>query len=340
MKSIFLWLFIFNFKLSGISCGILSDLEDGLSSIVRKIIFTVPKLLEDTIKLDDLEFVIFNSTNRGNEIALNATNPTQLANSTGDVFFLVHGWLVSLEYNPWYTGVTDSLLKRYPDSNIVQVGWDVGSTRFYSFAAFSTDKVGQFIAEVMNKLVKEQGIPLSKIVCIGHSLGANVCSFVGRHIKEMLDAKISRIVALDPAGPLFGSVTDPQGVTANDAEVVHVVHTDEGSLGFDGPCGTIDFFPNGGAHQPGCKEISLLNPIKLVELFYCSHYRSFYYLMEAVAQPGSFKASKCSDEEELNKGNCSGIQVEMGDLKTTETGLFYLKTNSEYPFSNNSWQNP
>ena len=59
---------------------------------------------------------------------------------------------------------------------------------------------------------------------------------------------------LDPAGPLFQSFGEPIYLDRNDAIFVDIIH----SNGLPGGAGTfishghVDFFSNGGAHQPGC----------------------------------------------------------------------------------------
>ena len=60
---------------------------------------------------------------------------------------------------------------------------------------------------------------------------------------------------LDPAGPLFQSFGEPIYLDRNDAIFVDIIH----SNGLPGGAGTfishghVDFFSNGGAHQPGCE---------------------------------------------------------------------------------------
>lgn len=63
---------------------------------------------------------------------------------------------------------------------------------------------------------------------------------------------------LDPAEPHF-SKTDPiVRLDPTDADFVDVIHTDagpflSGGLGISEPVGHVDFYPNGGIEQPGCR---------------------------------------------------------------------------------------
>ena len=44
----------------------------------------------------------------------------------------------------------------------------------------------------------------------------------------------------------------------SDADFVDVIHTDINGLGIDQPIGHLDFYPNGGAKQPGCDVVSTI----------------------------------------------------------------------------------
>ena len=60
------------------------------------------------------------------------------------------------------------------------------------------------------------------------------------------------ITGLDPAGPLFTGVDKDFRLDEDDATYVDVIHTNAGVLGTSQRVGDIDFYPNGGEHQPGC----------------------------------------------------------------------------------------
>lgn len=69
---------------------------------------------------------------------------------------------------------------------------------------------------------------------------------------------ITNLSGLDPAEPHF-SKTDPiVRLDPTDADFVDVIHTDagpflSGGLGIFEPIGHVDFYPNGGIEQPGCR---------------------------------------------------------------------------------------
>lgn len=73
---------------------------------------------------------------------------------------------------------------------------------------------------------------------------------------------------MDPAGPKF-CVGEEKRLDKSDAEFVDIIHTNDADycsylfisllhltqaqFGFDTPIGHVDFYPNGGAEQPGCQ---------------------------------------------------------------------------------------
>lgn len=112
---------------------------------------------------------------------------------------------------------------------------------------------------------KRYGIKFNDILLIGHSLGGQISGFVGKLVQKKASKKLARIIAMDPAGPIFDTRPEDKRLNKNDAEVVEVLHSDGGTFGFLSSCGTIDFYPNGGSSQPGCKRIDLLDIKSVVE---------------------------------------------------------------------------
>ena len=60
------------------------------------------------------------------------------------------------------------------------------------------------------------------------------------------------MTGLDPAGPKFTNAEKDFRLDESDANYVDVIHTNAGVLGTSQRVGDIDFYPNGGKHQPGC----------------------------------------------------------------------------------------
>lgn len=66
-----------------------------------------------------------------------------------------------------------------------------------------------------------------------------------------------KLLAVEPASPLFLEMDPSEWVNRDDAAFVDVMHTNSdtiqsGGISIYGPLGHIDYYPNGGLHQPGC----------------------------------------------------------------------------------------
>ena len=66
--------------------------------------------------------------------------------------------------------------------------------------------------------------------------------------------KISRITGIDSAGPFFEDVQTSLRLDPSDACFVDAIHTHGIFTGIKKKVGHIDFYSNGGMHQPGCDE--------------------------------------------------------------------------------------
>lgn len=122
--------------------------------------------------------------------------------------------------------------------------------------------------------------------------------------------------------------------------------------------GHVDFYPNGGADQPGCETISLpsvlerlvFNPQMFTDwsdLFVCSHLRAIDYFVESIPTATSqcqFEAVGCDSWTDYLNGSCllnqripMGFEVNIAQLNQTEYRKFFLKTNSKFPFCQNEF---
>lgn len=63
------------------------------------------------------------------------------------------------------------------------------------------------------KLYKDYGVDKSQFLLVGHSLGGQICGFVGKQFKKKTLETLPRIIALDPAGRPSSEVI----VTCNDS---------------------------------------------------------------------------------------------------------------------------
>ncbi|CAF0887214.1 unnamed protein product [Brachionus calyciflorus] len=284
-------------------------------------------------------FLFFSQKNPVNYVLLNSQNIKQSGfDFSKETKFLIHGFTDDgLEEK--FIKIKDSFIKSGFDGNIVSVDWEEGAKAPNYFSAaenveITGTKLGEFIREV--------GINVSKVHCIGHSLGAHACGFAGKVIK------LGRISGLDPAGPLFFNRKKERRLNENDADFVDNIHTDP-TFGMHTPIGHLDFFPNGRT-QPGCglfdrsalesKIISIkLDPsFPEVKMIACSHNKATAYFAESIISDCRFHSVPCDDYDGFAKGRCQCDPklgcASMGYFarKDFPEGTYYLDTHKHEPY--------
>lgn len=140
----------------------------------------------------------------------------------------------------------------------------------------------------------------TKVHCIGHSLGAQACGYVGSYLQST-SHKIARITGLDPAEPYFGYAPAIVALDKTDAIYVDVIHTDDlhfrenaiklmpEGMGVEEPVGHVDFYPNNGTAQPGCDQ-SMMSTIFGMDglmdgarnFVACNHMRSIELFLQSL----------------------------------------------------------
>merc|ERR1740129_1854284 len=114
--------------------------------------------------------------------------------------------------------MSDYLISNEESTAVLVVGWGHGSgglpvpdPLYYYKAAANTRYMGVMLKKVLVSMV-ELGMTMTNRLdrgpsfhCIGHSLGAHICSFAGKALASDDAAFFSlrRLSGLDPAGPLF-----------------------------------------------------------------------------------------------------------------------------------------
>lgn len=116
----------------------------------------------------------------------------------------------------------------------------------YIQAVHNIRHVGKCLGNLLN-LIYETGA--KDVHLIGFSLGAQLANFAAIAIRPK---KLPRITGLDPAMPLFLSVSNDDKLDPTDAKFVDVYHTNAFVQGKVEQCGHVDFYFNGGIIQPGC----------------------------------------------------------------------------------------
>ncbi|XP_023213257.1 pancreatic triacylglycerol lipase-like, partial [Centruroides sculpturatus] len=229
------------------------------------------------------------------------------------------------------------------------VDWFIGSTfASYAQAAANIRVVGAEIAFLMERLQLVKGAKLETFHLIGHSFGAHACGYAGKRLSN-----IGRITGLDPAGAYFRNVSRKVRLDASDAMFVDVIHTNAAESIFKGfgtneMIGHVDFFPNGGHNNPGCKTLREKKKSRTFLEFIrpqieCDHRRAIEFFIASIRYPECFVAVSCRSYLDFSAGRCScsdetpcvfmGFYADQFEhLIRNTSGIFYLDTSSDYPY--------
>nr|XP_029721905.1 pancreatic lipase-related protein 2-like isoform X1 [Aedes albopictus] len=164
---------------------------------------------------------------------------------------IIHGWNAN-RHQQALTPVQNAyqMLNKY---NILAADWENISSKPYSTARELTRALGYRIGSILSAFMTGQNITAEQVHVVGHSLGAHIAGNVGKYFR----GKLSRITALDPAGPLFLPLST-DAIDQSDAHFVDAIHTDT-VLGEAVRRAHLDFYPNrGSTSQPGCELLDLM----------------------------------------------------------------------------------
>ncbi|XP_076462882.1 inactive pancreatic lipase-related protein 1-like [Babylonia areolata] len=268
---------------------------------------------------------------------------------------IVHGFTHSAR-RQWVQTMVRHLLK-HDDLNVITVDWEKGAGLPYGQAAANARVVGAQLSQLLHVLAEA---PLNHsqalVHLVGHSLGAHVAGYAGERTLGL-----GRITGLDPSDPYFHGTPPQVRLDPSDAQFVDVIHTDAstpGSLGMGmaEAMGHVDFYPNGGSHQPGCDQ-DLLSTLThsawsavTVGLYSaegavaCSHLRAIDLFTESIGTPCPFTAYPCSSEDDFDQGRCLGCPgngcSRLGYHADGESGRgsMYLHTQDSASFCNYHYQ--
>ncbi|XP_071644563.1 pancreatic triacylglycerol lipase-like isoform X2 [Temnothorax longispinosus] len=269
-------------------------------------------------------FYLYNKDNVNDPKQLYVNDEAALKNSNFDpakpTRFITHGWTNSRK-SAACTLVRDAYLG-HKDYNVIVIDWRSISRRPYVWASKRVPLIGQFVATMINFLVKH-GMDLSHTVLVGHSLGAHIVGIAARNA----DSDISYVVGLDPALPGFSRAGPGSMISSDDAKYVEIIHTNGGLLGILAAIGDVDYYPNGGERQHGCR----VDPGGA-----CSHARSYKFFAESINSEVGFHGKSCTSFHRFIKGLCKDSHASiMGGHKPlfSAHGTYYLNTNPSSPFA-------
>jgi len=297
-------------------------------------------------------------TRRGVDTEIFNDQMTKLGRTTFDpkkmTRFIVHGFVQNGD-TAWMNAMSEKLLI-VDDVNVIRVGWIGGSLQLnYPQSCSDTEVVAAEIALMINNIKAQWSSSSSDLFhCIGHSLGAQTCGYLGARVSP----KIAQITGLDPAGPYYENTPAEVRLDSTDAQFVDVIHSDAEKLknlgmGINQVSGHIDFWPNDGIAQPGCDQ-NILSTIVGVDgvvegaqdFVACNHLRVIDFYMESITSSCPFSGNPCVSYQDYLNGKCNdctnGNCVSMGyhskDSISTAMAASnvqpnnYLQTGSMAPF--------
>jgi len=229
---------------------------------------------------------------------------------------IVHGYIQNGD-TAWLNEMSETHLAA-EDVNSIRVGWMGGSLKINYFqVAVDTQVVGAEVGLMMKNIINQLGADINNFHCVGHSLGAHVCSYASNYLQSAGYGTIARITGLDPAGPWFQNTPNEVRLDSTDAQFVDALHTDSEPLkklgfGISQQSGHIDFWPNNGLQQPGCDQNALTtvwDPEGVVEgvtnFVACNHVRAVEYYIESILTTCPFQAHPCPSYDDYLQGKCS-----------------------------------
>ncbi|KAI8422535.1 hypothetical protein MSG28_006340 [Choristoneura fumiferana] len=195
---------------------------------------------------------------------------------------------------------TTSILSAYlatKKRNVVLLDWEddassgiLGLPLGYAFSAVpSAIKIGADLGEALVKLARS-GMNMTQMHLIGHSLGAHLMAYAGRHTREN-GLVVARITGLDPARALF-----EDNNTLSNSEFAEYY---------------LDY-----------KQIQNMTNFEKIRTAtnrnLCSHDRSWRYFVQSIVSPTDFSASYAKDYDSwVENAGRSDRTTYLGDLTNT-----------------------
>ncbi|CAL1528108.1 unnamed protein product [Lymnaea stagnalis] len=212
-------------------------------------------------------------------------------NGAKKTVFVAHGF-TDFGSAPWCLGMKNALLDA-EDLNVILVDWQAGAKgpNYYQAVA-NTRVVGAMIGRLIQDFHTVANANFGNFHLIGHSLGAQIMGYAGKEIFRLTNQKVGRISGLDPAGPGFENYSDFVRIDKSDGQFVDIMHTDaelllNSGFGTRFSIGHVDFYPNGGVHQPGCPPetygiLSMISFESEKNTGACSHGRAVDYFTYSI----------------------------------------------------------
>ncbi|XP_017863073.1 PREDICTED: lipoprotein lipase [Drosophila arizonae] len=182
----------------------------------------------------------------------------------------------------------------------------------------SNSEIVDSVSGLLIMLHCQFNVPLKQQQLVGFGAGAHLAGSVAYLVQRQLGDPLPHITALDPPDAIDAL---EHKLSTQDAVHVEVIHTNGQGLGTMARLGDVDYYPNGGQQQPGCKEAA--DPDS------CSHERALELAAEMWSPVNNLLCAHCVSEEQLSASSCRWTMLRMGE---GASGIYYLETRSSAPF--------
>ncbi|KAK6644902.1 hypothetical protein RUM43_001178 [Polyplax serrata] len=289
------------------------------------------------VREEDVKFNLFVRQTRENGSRLFIGDKVTLALSGFDpslpTKICTHGYLDSGK--TWVLQMKNEYLQSQ-DVNFIAVDWSqCAKNIFYDQVVLCMREAAYFLGQLLEFLQRDGGLNVETTHMIGHSLGAHLVALAAKGVSY--GSSIGRITgepreALDPAAPLIENAPESERLNPRSAKFVDVIHSSAFFVGIRRPVGTVDFYPNGGYFQPGCRPHDIR----------CHHKACVWYFLDTIKGTDRFRypGRKCKTLRNALNGTCDGQMAYMGDLaEKSAPGLYHVQL-IEIENSTNFLENP
>ncbi|XP_041986996.1 lipase member H-like [Aricia agestis] len=237
------------------------------------------------------------------------------------------GGYLSSPFLPYNTGMGVEYKKL--GYNVIMLDALMFNTIEYPRAARFLRVVGRHAAKMLAKMTS-RGLNPKKLEIIGISLGGQTAGFIAKHYKDLTGVSVAKVVGLDAAGPCFRNLGPKDRLDKTDADFVINVASNIDGFGMATPIAHINYYVNGGEHQPGplfwiyCPDV-------------CSHTRAYEVWLSSLTHPDEFIAVKCDSVQQARDKDCFGRVPQVTNLLGPKAdrnlqGIFYLSTTNTDPY--------
>ncbi|XP_065364464.1 phospholipase A1 VesT1.02-like [Calliphora vicina] len=285
------------------------------------------KDLIEARKAENVKFYLYTKNNpkTPQQLLVNNVESVKISNfnKAHQTKILIHGWRGSYTSTP--NGPIREAYLATGDYNVISVDWSDYAKLNYFKSRNLVPQVGQDVAKFVDFLNEKFQMSFDSLVVIGHSLGAHVAGYCGKTVKR---GKLSAIVGLDPALPVYNYENPATRLASTDAKYVETIQTNGNTKGFLRPIGTATFYANWGRVQPGCgTDIDGK----------CSHARCVTLYAEAIRGYSFAPIYKCQSYDNIfYKTGCTEVVngVKFGDPTRIQqkAGIYNFQTKSSAPY--------